>query len=219
MSTRESLLIAMVALCVGAGMMYWYTERTDGSGCSSCEEVIVMRTKGGLLEVSTVRAKEVFTRQYVYEVLGVELGRTVTHIRVPAYYKYQIKLAPEWRVLRTGQIFTVIPPAVQPSLPVAVDLAKLEKQDSGTWIFAKLNNAADMEQLQRSITKSLAKRAVNPRYIQLQREAARKTVEEFVRKWLLTQVQWQKESNPKLRVLFADEPVGAIERIYTSQTQ
>jgi hypothetical protein len=62
-------------------------------------------------------------------------------------------------------------------------------------------------------------RAVNPRYIQLQREGARKTVEEFVRKWLLTQVQWQDESNPELRVLFADEPVGAIERIYTSQTQ
>jgi hypothetical protein len=209
----------VVAACIGAALMYWYTEQFGRSECPSCEEVIVMRTKGGLLEVSTVRAKEVFTRQYVYEVLGVELGRTVTQIRVPAYYKYQIKLAPEWRVLRTGRTFTVVPPPVMPSLPVAVDLEKLEKNDSGTWIFAKLNNPADMEKLERSITKSLEKRAVNPRYIQLQREGARKTVEEFVRKWLLTQVQWQDESNPELRVLFADEPVGAIERIYTSQTQ
>lgn len=210
LDTKKALFVAIAALCVGAALMFWYLKRSDGPEPPPGAEVLVMRTKGGLLEVSTVRATEVFAAKYVYSFFGIPLGRTVTKIRVPAYYKYQIALAPEWRVLRTGAVFTVITPPVRVSLPVAVDLAKLEQYDSGTWIFAALNNKADMATLQREITASLAKRALNPRYISLQREAARKTVEEFVRKWLLTQTQWSAESPSTIRVLFSDEPIGAF---------
>ncbi len=173
-------------------------------------EILVMRTKGGLLEVTTIRATEQFDKKFVYTVLGLKVGETVPHIRVPVVYRYHVELAPEWTIIRTGDVFTVVTPPVQPSLPVAVDLAHMEKDVGGTWILIPFNERADLESLQREITATLAKKAGSPAYRQLQRESARKTVTEFVKKWLVTQAQWQTESRSTIRVLFPDEPIGSF---------
>ena len=167
-----------------------------------------MRTRGGLLEVSRVKATETFDTTFVRSVLGFEVARTVARIRVPAVYRYHIELAPEWHVLRDGQTFTVITPPVKPSLPVAVDFALMEKEVSGVWSF--FTGTDDLNDLERSITAKLARKAVLPAYIQLQRDAARQTVTEFVRKWLVTQTPWKTESGSNIRVYFADEPIGSF---------
>jgi hypothetical protein len=214
--TRQSRTIWLVLVGVAVllalayraltGFHVW--ERTAGApGSSAPQELLVMRTSGGLLEVSTIRATEVFDRKFVYSVLGVPVGRTLSRIRVPAYYRYQIALAPEWRVLRTGDRFTVVAPAVRPSLPVAVDLSRMEKDASGTWVLAFFSNTQDLDELEKGITAQLARKAVSPAYIALQQEYARKTVEEFVTKWLRTQSQWQLERQPRLEVRFANEPL------------
>ena len=173
-------------------------------------EILVMRTRGGLLEVATIRATEQFDKKFVYTVLGLKVGETVPHIRVPAVYRYHVELAPEWTIIRTGDVFTVVTPPVQPSLPVAVDLAHMEKDVGGTWILVPFNERADLESLQREITATLARKAGSAAYRQLQREDARKTVTEFVKKWLVTQAQWQTESTSTVRVLFPDEPIGSF---------
>jgi hypothetical protein len=173
-------------------------------------EILVMRTKGGLLEVSTVRSSEQFDKKFVYTVFGVKVGETVPHIRVPAVYRYHIELAPEWKIIRTGTVFTVVTPPVKPSLPVALDLAHMQKDVGGTWILIPFNERDDLNALEREITTTLAAKASSPAYLQLQREDARRTVTEFVRKWLITQAQWQSESQSNIRVLFADEPIGSI---------
>ncbi len=173
-------------------------------------EILVMRTKGGLLEVSTVRSSEQFDKKFVYTVFGVKVGETVPHIRVPAVYRYHIELAPEWKIIRTGTVFTVVTPPVKPSLPVALDLAHMQKDVGGTWILIPFNERDDLNALEREITATLAAKASSPAYLQLQREDARKTVTEFVRKWLITQAQWQSESQSNIRVLFADEPIGSF---------
>jgi hypothetical protein len=142
--------------------------------------------------------------------MGIAVGETVPRIRVPAVYRYHIELAPEWRVLRSKDVFTVVVPAVQPSLPVAVELKRMEKQASGTWVLLPFTETDALDALEREITGKLARKAVSPAYIQLQREHARNTVTEFVGKWLVTQVQWQSASRPRIRVLFADEPVGPL---------
>lgn len=188
------------------GFHVW--QRTAGETSSAApQEILVMRTNGGLLEVSTIRATEVFDRKFVYSVLGVPVGRTVNRIRVPAYYRYQIALAPEWRVSRTGDSFTVVAPPVKPSLPVAVDLSRMEKEASGTWVLALFTSTRDLNELEKGITAQLARKAVSPAYLALQQEYARKTVEEFVAKWLRTQTQWRLERQPRLVVRFASEPV------------
>ena len=172
------------------------------------QEILVMRTRGGLLEVSRIRATETFDTTFVRSVLGFEVARTVARIRLPAVYRYHIELAPEWHVLRNGETFTVITPPVKPSLPVAVDLARMEKEVSGVWSF--FTGTVDLNELEQSITARLARKSVLPAYIRLQREAARKTVGEFVRKWLVTQTQWTTESGSNIRVYFADEPIGSF---------
>jgi len=222
LNQAKTPLVAAGALCLGAALMFtylkfdslklWATTGSDVRSASS-DEIMVMRTRGGLLEVSRINATEVFDTRFVHSVLGVEVGETVPRIRVPAVYRYHIELAPQWRVLRTEEVFTVVAPAVKPSLPVAVDLERMEKDASGTWVLLPFTETEALDSLERRITARLARKAVMPAYIQLQREAARRTVGEFVQKWLVTQAQWNTASRPRIRVLFADEPVGSIDTL------
>lgn len=62
----------------------------------------MLRTPGGMLELSTLKVHETFDGTVPHEILGIELDPTITRIRVPAYYTYRIPLAAEWEVLRTG---------------------------------------------------------------------------------------------------------------------
>jgi hypothetical protein len=186
-----------------AGFGLWSRTGSEvHSGLGS--EILVMRTRGGLLEVSTIRAHEQFDKKFVYSVLGVKVGETVPHIRVPAVYRYHIELAPEWSIVRTGELFTVVTPPVKPSLPVAVDLARMEKDVGGTWVLIPFNEDEDLNALEREITARLAEKAGSPVYLQMQRQAARRTVAEFVRKWLVTQEPWKAARQPRIEVVFGE---------------
>jgi hypothetical protein len=211
-TTQRMIGLGAVALSLIAFLSFAYlklwSESHDEVRSALGEEILVMRTKGGLLEVSTIRATESFDTKFVHTLLLIPIGHITPMIRVPTYYRYHIELAPEWKVLRTNNVFTVVAPSVRPSLPVAVDLARMEKDVSGTWALLPFNGTDELTHLERSITENLAQKAASPIYIQLQRDAARKTVTEFVEKWLVTQTQWKSVSQPRIRVLFEDEPVG-----------
>lgn len=163
-----------------------------------------MRTPGGLLEVARLQVMEQFDKKFIYTLVGLEVGETVAHIRVPATYRYHIELAPEWEVYRKGDVFTVITPPIKPSLPVAVDLAKMEKDVGGTWYLVPFNDVEDLDALEREITAKLEQKASSDVYRGLQREAARKTVKEFVAKWLVTQQEWKDTETPRVEVAFGE---------------
>jgi len=213
-SKQKVLLVVVVAaLCVGAVLSLGYRKlgdfafwsRTGGEVRSGMgTEVLFMRTPGGLLEVSSMRMTEQFDKRFVYEVLGLEVGETVAHVRVPATYRYHIQLAPLWKIERTDDVFRVVTPPVKPSLPVAVDLARLEQDEGGTWLLLPFNADKDREALMREITGKLAQKAASPAYLALQREDARKTVAEFVEKWLVTQEPWKSAKQPRVEVVFSD---------------
>ncbi len=215
MDTKRKLVLVTVvsALCVVALFSLGYRKLGDfafwsrtGSEVRSGmgTEILFMRTPGGLLEVSSMRMTEQFDKRFVYEVLGLEVGETVAHVRVPATYRYHIQLAPLWKIERTDEVFRVVTPPVKPSLPVAVDLAHLEQDEGGTWLLLPFNADADREALLREITGKLSQKAASPAYLALQREDARKTVTEFVEKWLVTQEPWQSAKQPRIEVVFSD---------------
>ena len=125
-----------------------------------------------------------------------------------AVFRYHIELAPEWKVLLRDKTFVVIAPPVKPTLPIAIDTARLEAEASGGW--SLITGQTLIDELQRSITGALAGKATSATYIQLQREEARKTVTEFVAKWLITQERWKSASEYSIRVFFSDEPIRAL---------
>jgi hypothetical protein len=169
---------------------------------------LVMRPKGGLLEVSSIRSPEVFQATLEHAVFGIPLGNTGSRIRVPAVFRYHVELSPEWRVLLRKNAFIVVAPSVKPSLPVAVDLGKMQQESSGTW--SAFTGTPQLDALRASITKELAKKAASRSYIEFQREAARLTVREFVAKWLITQEEWKQAAKYPIHVFFADEPISAL---------
>ena len=210
---KSQLVMVAAALCIGAVLSLGYKKlgdfafwsRTGGEVRSGMgTEILFMRTPGGLLEVSSMRMTEQFDKRFVYEVLGLEVGETVAHVRVPATYRYHIQLAPLWKIERTDEVFRVVTPPLKPSLPVAVDLAHLEQDEGGTWLLVPFNAEKDREALMREITGKLAQKAASPAYLALQREDARKTVTEFVEKWLVTQEPWKSAKQPRIEVVFSD---------------
>jgi hypothetical protein len=205
---RRLVLALVAASLVFNALLAWRmwggpatTRTTTSSG-----ERIVMRTPGGLLEVSSVTAEERFDSNTQHTVLGVPVGRTVASVRVPTVYRYHVPLAPEWTFRQVGDTLIVVAPAVRPSLPVAIDTARLESFSAGVW--SPFTGEAAVAALQRSITERLERKAGSPELILLQRESARHTVTEFVRKWVLEQPRWKGASAPTVFVFFEDEPLG-----------
>jgi len=216
---RRNGLLALTALGVGGALALGYSEPTSESAVSKIvgavraaprSEVLVLRTPGGLLEVSRIQATEVFDATIKHSVFGIDIGQTVPRIRVPAVYRYHIELEPEWRVVRADGVFTVVAPRVKPSLPVAVDFAGMEKDVAGTWVLLPFTGTDDLDMLERGITAKLAQKAKSRDYLDRQREDARETVREFARKWLVEQTRWKRAEYDDIRVLFADEPAGYI---------
>ena len=207
------LLLALVVLSSLGVNVYlaWRAmrdERRIEVQLQSPDRLEVIRTKGGLLQVSTIRSPETFQASTDHTFLGIDLGQTTTQIRVPAVFHYHIELAREWPVTVKGDTLIVIAPAVKPTLPVAIDTARLERFAAGTW--SLFTGTGELDRLQRSITRTLAVKAATPSYVQFQREAARQTVTEFVGHWLLTQERFKDLPKHTVRVFFADEPITSL---------
>lgn len=184
-------VIAAAAIALGIGLL---AQRLDGdkrevrSSIVAPEKPVVMRTRGGLLEVATVRALERFTREDSRDFWGIDLGTTVSQIQVPVTYRFHIEMAREWPIEVRGLTAIARAPAIKPSLPVAFDTTLMEKYTRAGW--ARFNKEENLEALQRSMTPTLA---------------ARKTIAEFITIWLLKETEWKRDPAHKVVVLFPDE--------------
>jgi hypothetical protein len=199
--------ILVISLAVNGLVGYVLWHRQPAQLVQVTGGPVVMRTQGGLLEVSTITSQERFETTKNHTILGVPFGTTISMIQVPAVFRYHIPLAREWTFRVEGGTLVVMAPPVRPSLPVAVDLAKLQAFSSGVW--APLTAQSQQAALQKSMTTALEKRAGSSEMLQLQREVARKTVTEFVQKWVVEQSKWKEGKSPVVLVFFEDEPLGS----------
>ena len=200
-------VLLLIGVAVNAGLFVWQLRSPPKTSIAAYSSIkLVMRTPGGLLEVSTVTSEERFDSTTNHTILGIPLGKTVAQIRVPAVYRYHIPLAKDWDIRQSGAALVVIAPAARPTLPVAINTAKLESFSSGTW--SLVTGRESLALLQKSITEILEKRAASPEMTLLQRESARQTVSEFVQKWVLENPRWRNLKAPTVFVFFEDEPLG-----------
>ncbi len=167
------------------------------------------RTVGGLLELATVRVTETFSRSdEQFAAFGlISLGETVTEIRTPVVYRYHLKLAGSWKVSISGNICRVTAPAIEPSLPPAIDLRGLERRTQRGW--GRFDQREQMAALEKEMALRLNARARDyPKFAEV-REQCRRTATEFVQQWLLQNSDWKDDPFHTVILTFADEPAVA----------
>jgi hypothetical protein len=167
-----------------------------------------MPTAGGQLEIATVRAREAFARtdpKVLFDL--VDLGTTVSEVRVDAVYRFHIGMETHWPLRIIGKTCVVRAGAVEPTLPVAFDSRTIERRTSSGW--ARFNKAENLEALELSLTTQLAERA--PLYREQAQEAGRAVVAEFVTAWLLREQQWRREPDYRVVVHFPQAPLPQID--------
>ncbi|MBK9246097.1 MAG: hypothetical protein IPM30_14885 [Burkholderiales bacterium] len=162
-----------------------------------------MPTAGGRLEVAAVAAREAFARSDPRVLFAlVDLGTTVSEVRVDAVYRFHIGMEKAWPLRIVGKTCLVRAGAVRPTLPVAFDTSTVERRTASGW--ARFDKRENLEALERSLTQQLADRA--PIYRQSAQEAGRAVVAEFVAEWLLRERHWVRDPEHRVVVLFDDEP-------------
>jgi hypothetical protein len=160
---------------------------------------------GTKLEIAAFEATEIFTRSEERRVLWelVPLGTTVAEIRVPATYRYHLRLDDPWTLEVREQRCVVHAPRIRPTLPPAIHTDRMEKRSEGSWL--RFDEDEQMAELERSLTPLLIRRAEDPDNIDLVRETCRRRVAGFVRDWLLAEDHWRSDRFRSVTVLFADE--------------
>lgn len=168
--------------------------------------VSITPTHGDILELATAERDETLTKYDMKTLFfnTVYLGTTTSEIRVPAVYRYHIKLSDEWKLGSRDHTCVVIAPVIRPSLPPAIRTDKMETKSSAGWL--RFNASHNLAELHASITPMLEQRAGNPSHISQVREPARKAVAEFVKNWLVKEEQWKAQGFTDIVVVFADEP-------------
>ena len=165
----------------------------------------ISTTGAGNLELATSRQMETFRASDERSILWerLYLGTTVSEIRVPVTYRYHLRLSDPWQLDVSGNTCLVVAPLIRPSLPPAIHTDQMEKKSEEGW--ARFNAAAQMIELEKSMTPTLSRYAIDRRHVALVREQCRLTVAEFVKNWLLKEEQWRTNRFHAVKVIFEDE--------------
>ena len=169
----------------------------------------IISTNGDILEVATMQTDETLTKFDMKTILNdaVYLGTTISEIRTPVVYRYHIRLSDPWQLSTEQGGIVVHAPLLRPTLPPAIRTESMEKKSEAGWL--RFNAAENLAALEKGLTPALEKRAGNPAHINLVRETARKSVVEFVKKWLLKDARNSAESARPITVIFPDEVKAA----------
>lgn len=198
---------AAAALVPLAAWLLWPKDKPAGRVTAASADVpVVMHTSGGRLEVATVTATEVFRLDAPPRtLLGIDLGSTVSQVRVKVVYRYHIEMAREWPIRLRGAAAVVEAGEVKPTLPVAFDTTTLEKETRSGW--GRFDKHQNLDELERRMTPELDRRAQG--YKALALEAARRSVGDFVRTWLVKERLRPAGTTTSVQVVFAGEPASA----------
>jgi hypothetical protein len=167
---------------------------------------VVVPVKGGMLEVASVTGTRSIPRATDPEILGQALSfcREKASWSVPYKITYRLKLGEKWPLrYRNGTLYARVP-ELEPSLPVAFDTRRTrEGASESCWFIPDLGTR---KRAFKAISPELAKLAQSPETKKFAREAARKTVIEFLRTWALNQKQYPEvDPDAEIRVFFPGE--------------
>ncbi len=213
----QAMALIMVIMAAGAFALYYLgqdglrrfsesflSERIEESFLAETQRIA--STNGNILEVATHESIEEFRRESVATMMGWQLPGTGSNVvmRVPATYRFHIKLDGSWNLWTEGGTVIVVAPAVEATLPVAFDTSKMDVSSAGG-IFSPLRNRSNMEVLHGRLTPKLEARAQSQDMKESVREVCRHSLGMFVKNWLLSEDQWKPEQFTEIKVMFPDE--------------
>jgi hypothetical protein len=177
------------------------------------EEILLEmgRTHGEILEVaSPMKTMETFSREDTrFAAWGwVYLGTATSEIKVPASYRFHIKLSEMKQARLDENVLIVSAPVIHPTLPVAFDTMKMQKKTDGTWL--RFDAAQQLADLEKTVTPALAERAQG--HVNTVRENARRDIEEFVQKWIVESHPEYREHIKAVKVIFPGEDARTLEK-------
>ncbi|MGE3277031.1 MAG: hypothetical protein AB7O67_18110 [Vicinamibacterales bacterium] len=207
---------ALLLGAVGAALvLWWWTPAPQAPDTRNwttewrSNPPVVSTLPGGLLETATLTMAEDFYRSDSRTWWGIYLGNTISHIQAQATYRYGVPLAdPQWRVVSRGPVTVVLAPVPAPSLPVAIDTATLRERTENGW--ARFDADQQLEELRRGMSSELADRAQDTRRLALARDASRRTIAEFVERWLADRTDDTPDVFRSVEVYFTDEADASL---------
>lgn len=167
---------------------------------------VVVRVKGGMLEVVQVMGRRAFPKSTDPKILGQSFSycREKASWTVPYKITYRLKLGELWPLrYQNGTLFARVP-ELSPSLPVAIDTRGLVKgPEESCWFVPDMGTRT---RALKSISPKLAELAKSKNTKKFAREQARATVTEFLRTWAMSQRDYRNIApDSKIVVLFPGE--------------
>lgn len=133
------------------------------------------------LYVAKLQTVEVVERTSATKALGISLPSVMLEAKIPVEYNYYISLSGGWRFEVHNKELRVFPPELSSSRP-AIDLSKMQFNIKKGSVLR--NQKELMKKFESDIPGFLIERAIQHR--ESVREEARRSVEEFIRNWILT---------------------------------
>lgn len=201
----------LVAVYLVGGTARQMLDKVSGGFLSSVTEIKasnvlidIGRTHGDVLEVaSPLKTMELFSRSDSrFAAWGkVYLGTSTTEVKVPASFRYHIKLSEMKGTQIKDRVLVVKVPAIYPSLPVAFDTAGVEKRSDSGWL--RFDGAQLLAELEKNITPELEQRAAQ--HLPAVKETARKDIEMFIQKWIVEAHPEYRDQISAVKVVFGGE--------------
>jgi hypothetical protein len=167
--------------------------------------VDVQSNMGDILEVASHQSSASFSASDDLEVSvfgqPLSLGITRSTLTVPVIYRFHVLLSDPWKVNSTPTTVIVNAPPIRPTLPPAPDVSLMQIQTSRGW--ARLNSRQMEQRVRSQVSAKLTQNAYTLAGSEFIQDAARKSVEVFVKKyapWLITET-----NNRILTVRFPNE--------------
>lgn len=191
---RTTRIVAAVLVLAAAALGWLFSTRSGGLvqerlGLLDPARIVIVRTPGGLLQVSTVEKAEEFGWKTSWQCPLVDCSGltppTISRIKVKASYVYVVPLAAEWKLEWKADHYELRVPPLQLQEPVGFSTQDLQIRSETSW--ASPSVTANREELLKHLGPELVSRGRQIEYMQAQRAAAAKTVEEFARKWMREQ--------------------------------
>ena len=189
----KKYIVVLICLLLGgmfvAGYLYG-SHRTSQSMMANYligDQYKVVRTPGGMLEVTSLKKPEAFAWKTTWTCpanLCSSLPAGNSTVSGVASYTYRVALADHWVLEKQSGSplrYVLKVPRLEAKSPVAIDLQTIQFKSGGS-IFAP---SGPTQTAMLSIMQPLVnERASSPDYLKIQSEAATKTIVEFARKWM-----------------------------------